>query len=846
MADYVVKLNGQDNLSPTLNSVKSALNEVGSASKGVDKIKERFDKIQNSTAPLRKKLADTKKQMEELAATGDTSSDTFKAMADAAKRYQETLNKVNSAIKDVDTSSKGMNKSVGGGFDMSNLKGAAKGFTDQMNLGGLEKIGPALANPYVLAGAAIAGAGKALYDYNVELERSLQKTAQFTGLSGDALMSLRNGIKSVADTFDKDYDTVLASVDNLMSQFGIDGEEALQIIRDGFVGGADDGGKMLDLISKFGGAFNDAGISASELVAIIGNTRSGIFSEEGMDLFAKGATKIREFSKGLQDSLTAVGINADEMYAKLQSGEMTTVQALQSISAKLKDLSPQSQEVGEVMKNVFGKQGAQAGYELVTALADVETNLDIVKEQTGEWGKAMEDLQRADREFENALSSLFGVAEGGFSTMTTKLKAEVYGAVAKVINGFIDWYNKSLVVRAGVASLATGFKNAWEIIKTILKLFMNSVQSLGELIEGVLTLDWNKVKNSWKNGMSNILTTIATGFENIKDNIADGIEQTVNGQIKKIEVPVDVTYSTNNGGVGKNGRGSSSGGHSNGGSGKGSKGSSGSSSSKIEKVKSDAKLKEELYNTLKKQVTDAVRQFNIGAITKEELINVLKNTNAGFAENGFKEKIGLDFSFENGFEKAKTKLIGEIGDLSLSLPKIEIQTDLKPLPDTSQTKTDLSGIADGASKAAGAFGNLAGSIGQVTEDEGLAKSALIAQAIGQLALSFAGAMKGTFTPWDWIAGAISGAAVLTSLVASLSSFADGGIVAGGSMHGDHMLARVNSGEMILNGRQQNNLFNAIDNNRFGSNGGGKVEFVIDGRVIKGVLKNYDSKIGKIK
>jgi hypothetical protein len=37
-----------------------------------------------------------------------------------------------------------------------------------------------------------------------------------------------------------------------------------------------------------------------------------------------------------------------------------------------------------VLQDVFGKKGAKAGYELVTSLADMSTNLDEVKQKTGE------------------------------------------------------------------------------------------------------------------------------------------------------------------------------------------------------------------------------------------------------------------------------------------------------------------------------------------------------------------------------------------------------------------------------------------------------------------------------
>ena len=69
---------------------------------------------------------------------------------------------------------------------------------------------------------------------------------------------------------------------------------------------------------------------------------------------------------------------------------------------------------------------------------------------------------------------------------------------------------------------------------------------------------------------------------------------------------------------------------------------------------------------------------------------------------------------------------------------------------------------------------------------------------------------------------------MESLLAGLMAFANGGIVGGSSFFGDHMLARVNSGEMILNKNQQKNLFDAIDQNKLG--GGGANNIVVTGKI----------------
>lgn len=95
-------------------------------------------------------------------------------------------------------------------------------------------------------------------------------------------------------------------------------------------------------------------------------------------------------------------------------------------------------------------------------------------------------------------------------------------------------------------------------------------------------------------------------------------------------------------------------------------------------------------------------------------------------------------------------------------------------------------------------------------------------------------------PLNLIAIATGIAAVIAAL-ASMKKFAHGGIVGGTSTSGDHNLARVNSGEMILNKAQQGTLFSMLN----GKGGmGGNVEFKIRGADLVGTINNYSKKISK--
>lgn len=102
-------------------------------------------------------------------------------------------------------------------------------------------------------------------------------------------------------------------------------------------------------------------------------------------------------------------------------------------------------------------------------------------------------------------------------------------------------------------------------------------------------------------------------------------------------------------------------------------------------------------------------------------------------------------------------------------------------------------------------------------------------------------------PYNLIAIAAGVAAVIAALSA-IGSFADGGIIKGKTSVGDLNLARVNSGEMILNGSQQDRLFRIL--NGEGSikqqiSSGGQVEFRIKGSELVGVLKNHQNKFSKV-
>ena len=432
------------------------------------------------------------------------------------------------------------------------------GLTDKLKAFGKTAIGLVM-NPYFAALAGVVGVGmtfKWFYDYNKGLMEATRLTKEFTGYTGEALETMRNSITATADSMGKDFNDVLATADNLMANYHLSGEEAMKVINDGFASGADLSGDMLNKIQQYAPTFHDAGISADQMVAIIQQTRSGIFSDKGLDIITMASKKIREMSSGTASSLDAIGISSKQVQQDLANGTKSTFDVIQEVSTKMKNFGADSQQVGDVLKNVFGKQGAQAGIQLIEQLDTMSTSLDEVKKQTGEWGETQLENIKLHKELNSYLSSMFDMSQHGFEEMIekgkmfgTKVLVQIMKGLFNTINYFIDWYNESLLLRGVIQTLGAAFRGVWSVVRGVANLIIDAMKQVGrslkgalDILEGIVTFDLSKAQQGFKEifGLSKF---IKEGWNDIKQTgadfgnaFADGYENAVNGRLNHLKL----------------------------------------------------------------------------------------------------------------------------------------------------------------------------------------------------------------------------------------------------------------------------------------------------------------------
>lgn len=225
-----------------------------------------------------------------------------------------------------------------------------------------------------------------------------------------------------------------------------------------------------------------------------------------------------------------------------------------------------------------------------------------------------------------------------------------------------------------------------------------------------------------------------------------------------------------------------------------------------------------------------------------------------------KKKAELEVSVVDSDEYKQ--LIKEIQELQGKKTKLDIQVEADSLTPAEKKLKKIKKASEGTTETFQAMGSMFQSVGKMTDDE----TAAVLNGLGSIAGSIAEAVPAIMS----LVGAKSAEAIATgtseavkigfpqnipaiattvatimSVIGTIASvagsFAEGGIISGGSQIGDNMVAKVNSGEMIINGKQQQNLWKAISTGNLGGNTENQISVSnvrVKGSDLYLALKNY--------
>ena len=362
-------------------------------------------------------------------------------------------------------------------------------------------------------------------------------------LGADELEKMTTNALALRDTFDMDVAESTRAATQLMQKFGLSGEEAYNLIAQGAQQGLNQNGDLLDVINEYSNQYSQAGLSAEDMFNSIKNgAETGVWSIDKMgDAF-------KEFSIRMNDGtaneyLTSLGLNADELVSKFQTGGESAKEAMGEISSALKNCDDESLQYTAGV-GLMGTMWEDMGADACTALMDVEGQISRTTDAMGQinavkydtFGEAIKGAGRILQtsfimpigeqalpifsDFANEISrgaaeaggdigkfaDSFGTAIKNLTSGLTELIPQIADFAVEMVSGLAQGIveNAPTIVQAGVdiiKSLADG------IIEAIPTLTESAVEIVTTLLDGII-----EMIPSLADGAVQIIAGLATGI----------------------------------------------------------------------------------------------------------------------------------------------------------------------------------------------------------------------------------------------------------------------------------------------------------------------------------------------
>lgn len=343
---------------------------------------------------------------------------------------------------------------------------------------------------------------------------------QMKGLSDGELQSVTEGAFALRDVFQYDVAESVRAANALVNNFGISGDDAMNLIAAGAQNGLDFSGELLDTISEYSVQFAKVGIDADQMFQIMqAGADSGAWNLDKVgDAIKEMSIRVVDGSDTTAAGFQAIGMDADIMAQKFAAGGETAQQAFQETIQALAGMEdPVQQNIAGV--NLFGTMWEDLGPEVVAQLASI----------TDEAYAAGDELQKMQEvKYDNLGDALKGLGR--------QLEVELLPLANELTSFLTDIFQE--IDLSGLGEWLMG------LISTVTTTLGPAVQPLLDLFGSLFSADTFSSLGGVLTGLQGPLQSLATflqpiilAFSQMAQNVFPvfvAVGQTVAGAISQI------------------------------------------------------------------------------------------------------------------------------------------------------------------------------------------------------------------------------------------------------------------------------------------------------------------------
>lgn len=441
--------------------------------------------IQNTWSALYKETKKLEKELKKLPHESEEFIKKSKELDNVKKHFKQVDDSIKSTNISLEEGGEHLAMFLGG-LSSGNIMQAKAGLLAlTSNLKGLLITLKAVAltpiGIFVSIFAGIAIGTKKWLDYNKALIKTTKLTKQLTQLTGQALTEHRDTVTAISKQNDKSFEEILKGANSLSKQMNISQQEALELLNQGFIRGADINGDFLDKVKEYPIHFKNAGYSAQDFIDVATQeVKGGVYNDKLLDAIKESDLALKELTKTQEDALkNAFGDKFTQTLKKgLASGEITTKQAIDNIIKESNRVGLNHQQQQQLIADIWKGAGEDVGgfNEIIKQL---NASFDEGNKQLTDLEKATLRVTEANVEYEKAVSNLFDATQSDFPVFLESWKA--FGT--EVLTGILTTFDRIITSQDKLLKRASdkGSYKAAETIADNMKLFGSDAKKEAEI-----------------------------------------------------------------------------------------------------------------------------------------------------------------------------------------------------------------------------------------------------------------------------------------------------------------------------------------------------------------------------
>lgn len=420
------------------------------------------DKLTKTIESQQSELDDLKNKYKNVVIEQGESSEEAKDLANQIEKLSGELKENKTELNNASDAADKLDKSL----DDVDPKGAADGFT--VLKGALANL---VAGGITLAIEGLKNLASSAYESYETYDEGADIVIQKTGAIGEAGAGLQQAYKNVCKSVVGDFEDIGTAVGEVNTRFGVVGDDletlstkflkfaelngvdvngaidSVQKTLSAFGLEADDAGDVLDTLNKVG---QDTGISMDTLSGLLMENASS-FSQMGLDVHQAAAFLGDIEKSGVSTSVAMTSLSKASQYAAEENKPLTKV--LEETAKKMKNAKTDSEGL-QIAYDVFGKK---AGAKIYEACKTGSLSFDDLSKAMQNNAGSIDETYEATQDGVDKIKLIFQ----NLKTQVGESLATAFDSLAPVMESImngVDWEGIGEKVGTFLTTLAEGFK----------------------------------------------------------------------------------------------------------------------------------------------------------------------------------------------------------------------------------------------------------------------------------------------------------------------------------------------------------------------------------------------------